>query len=80
MAHVPAVVSWKYDLSPTYQKGVVFVSRSDVKNYSEIWEPHLVAKTFSKEGVEFREGDLILYLADMRARKLVWIRHLRKLT
>jgi hypothetical protein len=80
VTHVPAVVSWKYDLSPTYQKGVILISRSDVKGYSEVWEPHIVAKAFAKEGVEFREGDLILYLADMKAHKLVWIRHLRKLT
>jgi hypothetical protein len=80
LTHVPAVVSWKYDSSPVYQKGVILISRSDVKDYSEVWEPHLVAKSFSKEGAEFREGDLILYLADMKARKLVWIRHLRKLT
>ncbi len=55
------------------------MSRSDVTGYSELWEPHVVTKTFSKEGVEFHEGDLILYLADMKAHKLVWIRHLRKL-
>jgi hypothetical protein len=79
MKPVPAVVSWKYDLSPTYRNGVILVSRSDVLGYWELWEPHRVEKTFSKEGVEFREGDLILYLADMKAHKLVWIRHLRKL-
>jgi hypothetical protein len=80
MTHVPAVVSWKYELSPAYHKGVILVSRSDVSGYSELWEPHIVAKAFSKDGVEFREGDLILYLADMKAHQLVWIRHLRKLT
>ena len=80
MTHVPAVVSWKYVMSPMCQKGVILISRSDAKDYSEVWEPHMVAKAFSKEGAEFREGDLILYLADMKARKLVWIRHLRKLT
>jgi hypothetical protein len=36
MTHVPAVVSWKYDRSATYQKGVILISRSDVTGYSEL--------------------------------------------
>ena len=34
----------------------------------------------AKGGEEFREGDLILYLADMESKQLVWVRHLRKLS
>ena len=48
MSHVPAVVSWKYDLSPVYNKGLVIVTRSDVKGYTEYWEPHYVTTSFSK--------------------------------
>jgi len=75
---VPAVISWKYDMSPVYNKGVLIVERSDVKGSAEIWEPHMVVKPFTNAGVEFQAGDLLLYLADLTARKLVWIRHLRK--
>jgi hypothetical protein len=46
----------------------------------EVWEPHIVDKTFAKDGEQFLEGDLILYLADMESKKLVWVRHLRKLS
>lgn len=76
---VPAVVSWKYDLSPVFQKALVIVTRSDVKGYAEYWEPHLVVKPFSNGGVEFREGDLNLYLVNMQSHQIVWIRHLRRL-
>jgi hypothetical protein len=75
---VPAVVFWKYDLSPVYQKGLLLVTRSDVKGYGEIWDPQIAAKPFTNNGVEFREGDLILYLVDMSTHQFSWIRHLRK--
>lgn len=76
---VPAVVSWKYDLSPVYQKGIIIVTRSDVKGYAEYWEPHIVVTPFSKGGVDFLKGDLILYLVNLRTHQIEWIRHLRKL-
>jgi hypothetical protein len=80
MASTPAVISWKYDFSTSHQKGILIITRSDKKDYMEVWEPHVVDKTFTKGGEEFRAGDLILYLADMESKKLVWVRHLRKLS
>jgi hypothetical protein len=77
---VPATVSWKYDLSPVYQKALIIISRSDVQHYAEYWMPHIVTKAFSRDGVEFREGDLLLYLVNMQEHKVVWIRHLRKMS
>jgi len=77
---VPAIVSWKYDLSPVYQKALIIISRSDVQHYAEYWMPHIVTNTFSKDGVEFREGDLLLYLLNMQEHKIMWIRHLRRMT
>jgi hypothetical protein len=77
-AHVPAAVFWKYDLSPVYQKGVILVTRSDVKAYGEMWDPQIVVKRFTNNGVEFTEGDLVLYLVDMSTHQFSWIRHLRK--
>ncbi len=79
LSDVGSVVSWKYDLSPIYQKALIVVTRSDVKAYAEYWEPHIVTKPFSKDGVDFHEGDLILYLINMQTRRIVWIRHLRRL-
>jgi hypothetical protein len=76
---LPAVVSWKYDFSTSHKKGILIVTRSDRKDYMEVWEPHVVDKAFAKGGEQFLEGDLILYLADMESKQLVWVRHLRKL-
>jgi hypothetical protein len=76
---VPAVASWKYDFSTTHKKGILIVTRSDKQDYMEVWEPHLVDKAFAKGGEQFLAGDLILYLADMESKQLVWVRHLRKL-
>lgn len=78
MQAVAPVVSWQYSFSVPYQKGVVVVSRSDVKEYGELWEPQIVVKPFTREGVEFKAGDLLLYMSDLKARKIAWIRHLRK--
>jgi hypothetical protein len=78
--NVPAVASWKYDFSASHQKGILIVTRSDKKDYMEVWEPHIVDKAFAKGGEQFLAGDLILYLADMESKQLVWMRHLRKLS
>lgn len=75
---IPAVISWQYDMSPVYHKGVLIIKRSDVKEYREIWEPQIVVKPFTNGGAEFQTGDLVLYLADLHSHKIVWIRHLRK--
>jgi hypothetical protein len=79
MVSIPAVIKWKYDLSPQFQKSLVIVTRSDVQGYAEYWEPHFVVAPFSRAGVDVQAGDLLLYLVDMQAHKVVWIRHLRKL-
>ena len=75
---IPAVISWQYDMSPVYHKGVLIIKRSDVKGYGEIWEPQIVVTPFANGGVEFQTGDLLLYLSDLQSHKMVWIRHLRK--
>ena len=80
MKKVPAVVSWKYDFSVSHQKGILIITRSDNKDYMEVWEPHIVDKAFAKGGEQFLVGDLVLYLADMESKQLVWVRHLRKLS
>lgn len=77
---IPAVVSWQYDMSPVYHKGVLIIKRSDVKGYGEIWEPHIVVKPFTNGGVQFQTGDLLLYLVDLQSHKIVWIRHLCKIS
>jgi len=78
MNHVQAVVSWKYDLSPVYNKALLIVTRSDVKGYAEYWEPHYVHTPFSKAGAEFKRGDLLLYLVNLQSKKIMWIRHLER--
>jgi hypothetical protein len=79
LPHVASVVFWKYDLSPVDHKGLIIISRTDVPHYAEYWEPQIVTTAFSKDGVDFQEGDLILYLHNLNTHQMVWIRHLRRL-
>jgi hypothetical protein len=79
LPHVASVVSWKYDLSPVYQKALIIVSGSDARGYAEYWMPHIVTQTFSRDGVEFHQGDLVLYLVNLNSHQIVWIRHLRRM-
>lgn len=78
-ATVPHVVNWRYDMSPVYHKAAIVVTRSDVSNYMEVWAPQVVTAPFNKDGADFKQGDLILYLANLHDHKVVWIRHLRRL-
>ena len=75
---MPAVISWKYNFSAQFQKGLLIISRSDVQNYGEVWEPHLVTEAYTNSGAEFLPGDLNLYLVDLKMHQIVWIRHLRR--
>jgi hypothetical protein len=78
-AAIPHVVSWRYDMSPVYHRAVIVVTRSDVSHYMEVWDPEIVTTAFSRDGVDFEQGDLILYLANLHDHKIVWVRHLRRL-
>ncbi|MET0332329.1 MAG: hypothetical protein ABW154_12975, partial [Dyella sp.] len=78
-ASVPPVVSWRYDMSPVYHKAVIVVTRSDVNKYMEVWGPEVVTTPFTKGGVDFQKGDLLLSLISLKEHKIVWIRHLRRL-
>jgi hypothetical protein len=78
-AKTTAVVSWKYDFNPVYTKPLITVTRSDVGRYREYWDPQMVVKPFSKYGLDLRQGDLILYLVDLKTHKRVLVRPLRRL-
>jgi hypothetical protein len=58
---------------------LITVNRSDVARYREYWEAQLVVKPFSKYDLELRQGDLILYLIDLKTHKRVLVRPLRRL-
>jgi hypothetical protein len=77
---VSSVATWTYDLSPAYQKALIIVKRTDVAKYVEYWMPHIITHPFSKDGVEFQRGDLLLYLVNLSSHNIVWIRHLRKMS
>lgn len=79
MAHVPAVISWKYDLSLVFNKALIIVTRSDVKDYAEYSEPHFVTNAYSIGDAQIQQGDLLLYLVNLQSKQITWIRHLRKL-
>jgi hypothetical protein len=73
------VVSWKYESSQATNRALLVVTRSDMKGYAEYWDPHFVTAPFSKGGAEFKRGDLVLYLVDLQAHRITWIRHLERL-
>jgi len=80
LTHVPAVQSWRYDFSPARQQGLIIVTRKDVKaGYMEPWAPRIVTKAHSKGGVDFSEGDMVLYFMKLSTNQVQWIRHLRRL-
>jgi len=66
-------------MSPVYNKAVIVVTRSDVSKYMEVWGPEVVTTPFTKDGVDFQKGDLLLSLANLKEHKIVWFRHLRRL-
>jgi hypothetical protein len=51
-----------------YPKALVIVSRTDVKHYAEYCAPLYVTKKVWRNGQEFGQGDLVLYLIDMPRR------------
>lgn len=74
MKTVPAVISWEH-----YDPALVLVKRSDAKNYPETWEATMILKDFSREGSDFRSGDLVMYLRNFKEKKTLYVRHLRRL-
>ncbi|MCB5206548.1 hypothetical protein [Methylovorus mays] len=81
MKNTPAIISWKHSAAAklTQQPSLISVTRSDVKNYLELWDVLYVTEAFPKEKPEFLPGDLILNLVDMKTGKALYIRHLRRL-
>ncbi len=82
MKNTPAVISWKHSASAklSRQPSLISVTRSDVKNYLELWDTLYVTEAFPKEKPEFLPGDLILNLVDIKTGKPLYIRHLRRLS
>jgi hypothetical protein len=77
-ANLSPVVFWKYEISTATSKGVLVVTRTDVKNYVEYWNVHVVTQATP----EFKSGDLLMYLMKIDSGKAVvsWIRHLRRIS
>jgi len=76
---VPAVQHWHFVRNNAGTKTAVFVDRTDVPNYVEAWEVHVVTSPVVQYGVAFDKGDLLLCLANMKLEKIIYVRHLRKL-
>ena len=60
-------------------KGLLFVTRTDVPSYREVWEPRLFLTDAQINGVQYRKGDLVLALIDLKSKTPVWFRQLRRL-
>ena len=60
-------------------KGLLFVTRTEVPTYREIWEPTLFLTDAQINGIQYRKGDLVLALIDLKTKRPVWFRQLRRL-
>lgn len=77
---LPKTVSWCYDRGRANEVGLIVVTRSDVTNYVEVWNPNFVVRSFEFGTVEFRPGDLLLFLGNPKGGSDLWVRHLRRLS
>lgn len=57
--------------------GVMIVTRTDVKNYGEIWNVFYCVKQRFVNGIDFLPGDILMVLKN-RQNQPVYYRHLRK--
>ena len=80
MEGVPAVQHWHFARNNAGNKTAVFVDRTDVSNYVEAWEVHVVTSPMVQYGVTFDKGDLLLCLVNTKLEKIMYVRHLRKLS
>jgi hypothetical protein len=79
VALLPLAAMWRYEARPAEQKAFMLFEARDTL-YGEYWEAHVVTQDFSRDGADFKAGDLLLYLTNMKTRQIVWIRHLRRLS
>ena len=75
----PTPVKFEYGQSrDDPSKGLIIVTRSDVAQYREIWQPFLFLASAERNGIQYLPGDLLLSLIDLRSRQTIWFRHLRR--
>lgn len=77
-SRLPKVISWRLE------KNSLEIKRSDIPSYVEVWEPYVVTKNFTHKGIEFRQGDLLMFMAQFNQTKKdrignLYFRHLRRL-
>lgn len=77
-SRIPNVISWRLE------KGLLEIKRSDSPSYVEVWESYVVTKNFSHKGIEFRQGDLLMFMAQYNQTKKdrignLYFRHFRRL-
>lgn len=78
VAPFPVVAIWRYDTRAVPGKTFMEMQSSEMV-YAEYWEAHVVTQDFLRDGADFKAGDLLLYLTNMRTHQITWIRHLRRL-
>jgi len=77
-SRIPRVISWRLE------KNSLEIKRSDSPSYIEVWEPYVVTKNFTHRGIEFKQGDLLMFMAQFNQTKKdrignLYFRHLRRL-
>jgi hypothetical protein len=75
---IPKIISWKLE------KASLEIRRADNPSYVEVWEPYVVTKNFVHKTVEFKPGDLLMFMAQFNEVKKngignLYFRHLRPL-
>ena len=78
LERVPAVQQWRFLRNNAGNKSAVAVTRTDVPNYGELWEVHVVTSPIVQYGIAFDKGDLLLCLVN-QGQSIIYVRHLRKL-
>jgi hypothetical protein len=72
MDSLPSVIKYTY-----YDQGVMIVTRTDIKNYGEIWNVSYCIKRRIVGKADFKPGDLVMVLKNVK-KEIVYYRQLRR--
>ena len=61
---LPKVIDWKLGVD-----GALKITRTDIPGYIESWDAFIVTNSFSQAGVEFKPGDLLLFMTQFNKMK-----------
>lgn len=76
----PPTMFFKWVASKEQDKGLVFVGSTELKDFVEIWSPHLFKVDADIRGEKYQKGDLFMrLLSPKNVTETLWLRHLRRI-